>query len=131
MANISREYGDHNLLTNLINKLTKTHVKLSQIQIDWFNSRNKRYEKFQSFVSLLGGVEGLQHGSLGQWIGWHSRPGCAQHGGKFCAFPTWAPTIATINTKYLNNNFKRDSIITKLSFQRQIKWISDIEFYLE
>jgi hypothetical protein len=61
-----------------------------------------------------GGGPGLQHGGLGQWIGWHSNPGCGQQGGRPWTLPTRTHTIATINTTNFMNIFKRFSIITKL-----------------
>jgi len=71
--------------------------------------------KFQGFILLCGGGGGgMQHGSLGQCIGWHSISGCGQQGGKPCTFPTKAHVIATINTTNFKKIFVRVSIITRL-----------------
>ena len=104
-------------------------MNFSQILIGWYNNKNKTHTKSQSLVSLDGG-EGWQHGGLGQWIGWHSILGWGRQGGKPCTLQTREPAIAIIKKINFNIILQRDSIITKLSFQRKINYISNFERYL-
>ena len=68
-----------------------------------------------------------QHGSLGQWIGWHSTWGCGQQGGIPCTLPMREHAVVASKITDFKNIFKRVSIIKKFNLQRKLK--SNNEWY--